>query len=361
MEVTQAPEAPEPTVVTVPADAPATIANPSEAARILRAARTSKQKAQEAPQEAASSEPVTESAPEASDAVPVEEPPVTTEEASAEVPPELPPVERPRSWSADETEAWNALPRTAQERLAERERARDVEIRRSQNEVAEQRKAIEAELEAAKLQRQQYEQALEWTLSNSLNGPDAAQFADIKTPADARRLATDDPLRYTQYQAWRDETRQLAEQYQQVQAQKQQEQTQSWQTFATKEDALFAEKVPDIADPAKQQKITAETVAYLTDGLGFSKDEIVQAWNTPAWRDHRAQLALYHAAKHWNASRQIKSTPPKPLPPVQRPGVAQGRNAAQEQHIKALEERLNRTANPKDAAALLRARRGIRS
>lgn len=363
------PVAPEPQVVTVPQGAPATFSNPREAARALRQWGLDKKKAAQetkpaeaAPVTEAAPAPAPESAPEANDAVSSEglEPPVTTEEPVAEVPPELPPIERPRSWATDDEEVWSALPRDRQEKIAERERARDLEIRRTQNEVAEQRKAIEAELQAAQQQRQQYEQALEWTLTSALQGQDAAQFADIKTLADARRLATEDPLRYTQYKAWRDEVQELGNQYQLVQQQKQQEQVQQWQGYASKEDALFAEKVPDIADPAKQTKIRADTVKYLTEGLGFSEQEISQAWNTPGWRDHRAQLALYHAARHWTAQRQVKATPPKPMPPVQRPGVAQGRNAAAEQTIKSLEQKLNQTGSARVAAELWRAKRSIR-
>ena len=341
-------------VISAPENTPQNIGI-SEAARILQGARK-KQTAQPAETPPSSEEPPQTPPLEAEPPAPAEEP-ISGVETEEQAEPELPTIDPPRFWSSDKKEVFNGLPRDAQEYILEREQARDTETRRGQNEVAEQRKALEAEVQAAQQQRQQYEQALEWTLTNVLQGPDAAQFADIKTPTDARRLASEDPLRYTQYQAWRDEAKELSDQYRLVQQQKQTEQTQQWQTFATKEDALFAEKVPDIANPDKRVAITANTLKYLVDGLGFSEQEIQQAWNTPGWRDHRAQMALYHAAKHWNAERSVKAAPPKPLPKVQRPGVAQGANKVAELHLKALDDKLTQTGNWKDAARLYAERR----
>ena len=49
----------------------------------------------------------------------------------------------------------------------------------------------------------------------------------------------------------------------------------------------------------------------------------------------------------------------KPAPPVQRPGTAQGKNASAEAEIKALEAKLERSGNWKDAAALTAAKRKL--
>ena len=51
-----------------------------------------------------------------------------------------PPIEPPRSWTKDEKERFQSLPRETQEYLATREQERDREFRRSQNEAAEKLK-----------------------------------------------------------------------------------------------------------------------------------------------------------------------------------------------------------------------------
>jgi hypothetical protein len=45
------------------------------------------------------------------------------------------PIERPRSWSKDDEDDWKALPRARQQKIAAREQARDLEMRRAQSEA----------------------------------------------------------------------------------------------------------------------------------------------------------------------------------------------------------------------------------
>jgi hypothetical protein len=52
----------------------------------------------------------------------------------------LPPIARPRSWSKDDEDDWQALPRARQEKIAAREAVRSAEIRRMQNEYAKLKK-----------------------------------------------------------------------------------------------------------------------------------------------------------------------------------------------------------------------------
>src|SRR5688572_21625078 len=104
--------------ITAPADAPEAVNSVSAAAKMLRAARQPKQpeSSERAPQEAA---PDTSSSP-ADDAAPLSEAPGETE--AIDPAPQEPPIEPPRSWTADDKDAFRALPRETQLRISEREK-----------------------------------------------------------------------------------------------------------------------------------------------------------------------------------------------------------------------------------------------
>jgi phage terminase large subunit len=58
-----------------------------------------------------------------------------------------------------------------------------------------------------------------------------------------------------------------------------------------------------------------------------------------------------------DAQAKAKAAATRPVPPVQRPGVSQPKGAALDAQIQHLTQKLEKTGNLKDAAALLRARR----
>src|SRR3569623_70308 len=147
----------------------------SEAESAVKPATAKPQLADEASPEPAEEQPIGDEAPE--DAEPEAE--------------ELPPIEPPRSWTKEEKDRWEALPREAQEEVARIEQSREKEFRRSQNEAADQRKAIEAERTQAEQARKEYEAKLP-AIMQALQDVHNSQFADIKTMADVERLAMED-------------------------------------------------------------------------------------------------------------------------------------------------------------------------
>jgi hypothetical protein len=349
------------TVVPVSDDAPI---YPRAAANALtdwrRKSDAEEDKPAEAPPQAAEPEP--DSA-QAEDAAPAEEatgeqPTETNEPAE-----ELPPIEPPRSWTKEDKEEFKSYPREAQEKIARREQDRETALRRGQNEVAEQRK--EAEALRAKLNEslQQYEQATQSALQ-AVQQATAGEFADIKTPDDINKLANEDPLRFTRYQAHLMNVAQIERAAQLAQEQRAQQFKSQWAEFATKEDAKFLERAPEMADKDKATKIADASVSLLKD-VGFSEADLAKLWNGEAsvsLRDHRVQLLIRDAARY----REAQTTAPKkiaakPVPPVQRPGVAPSRGAQADLELKHLEKQLNQTGNWKDAAKLLLAKRAVAS
>jgi phage terminase large subunit len=69
------------------------------------------------------------------------------------------------------------------------------------------------------------------------------------------------------------------------------------------------------------------------------------------------QLLIRDATLWRDAQAKAKAAATRPVPPVQRPGVSQPKGAAQDAQIQHLTQKLEKTGNLKDAAALLKARR----
>lgn len=331
----------------------------SEAARALSQRRWEKQRQSQAPEPAAEAAPVEtpqEFAPEANAAP--ETDPGETQDAE---PATEPTIEPPRSWTKDEKERFASLPRETQEYIAQREQDREREIRRSQNEAAETRKASEAERVKAEQARQQYEQALP-VLMETLQAQQAGQFADIKTQADVQRLASEDPLRYIQWNAHREQVSALQNEMRQAQERQAHEWNQKWQDFASKEDARTVEAIPELADPKQRAKVQEAALSYLKD-KGFTESELGSAWNGQAslsLRDHRIQGLIRDAVKYREQQEIAKQklATPKPLPTVQKPGVA---TPKVDNNLAALTKRLDQTGDIRDALAARLARRAAAS
>jgi hypothetical protein len=359
-EATSAPAGGEGAPAPAPAIAPANDAplTASEAAAALSQRRWEKHRQSQAP-EAAEAAPVEtpQELPAEAIAAPETDPGETADQGSEPEANELPPIEPPRSWTKEEKAEFATYPREAQEKIARREQERERAIRSSQNEAAEIRKAAEAERAKVEQARQQYEQALP-ALMETLQSQQAGQFADIRTQADVQRMATEDPLRYIQWNAHREQVSAIQNEMRQAQERQSQEWNQKWQDFATKEDAKTSEMIPELSDPKQRAKVQEAALTYLKD-KGFTESELGSAWNGQAslsLRDHRIQGLIRDAVKYREGQEAAKAklATPKPLPTVQRPGVSAPKVDNQ---VVALTKKLEQTGDMRDAAALVAARR----
>jgi hypothetical protein len=94
--------------------------------------------------------------------------------------------------------------------------------------------------------------------------------------------------------------------------------------------------------------------------LGFSEPELREMHHglrELSVHDHRLQLLVRDAVRYREAQKAARQASSKPLPPVQRPGVAQPRGAAHDAVVQNLTRRLDQTGNLKDAARLIAERR----
>jgi hypothetical protein len=333
----------------------------TEAARALAGARKPKeqQEAGEQRAESAAQLAARESADEAGAAPPETEVRGETEEGAD--PANLPPIEPPRSWTKQDKELFTSLPRETQERIAERERSRESDFLRRQNEAADKLKGLTAKEQAVEQARQQYEAALPILLEN-LQGAMAGEFADIKTMADVQKMASEDWPRYIRWDAQQKQIAVVKQELSAAEARQQQERQEKFSEFARREDDLFKEKVPDMADAKKAAELQTACLATLT-GLGFADAELAQSWNGQkdlSLRDHRVQLLIRDATLWREAQAKAKAASSKTVPPVQRPGTAQPRGAAQEAQIQNLNKRLETASGVnalRAAADLVKAKR----
>ena len=238
-------------------------------------------------------------------------------------------------------------------------------MRRSQNEAAEQRNAFDAERGQVEQARQQYEQALPQLLM-TLQSQQSGEFGDVKSIADVERLAREDWPRYLQWDLAQKKIAAVAQEYQSAQQRQHQEWQKQFSEYARKEDTLLNEKVPELSDPKKSAELRERAGRFLHDELGFDQDDLRKAWNTKgefSLRDHRVQMIILDALKWRDAQSKVREVSSKPIPPVQRPGVSQGKDTQRIANVQNLANQLSHARGPnaaRIAAQLMAARRGGR-
>lgn len=330
-------------------DAPLTVLEAAEA----YASRRQKEPEQADGADAAATDPKLA---DKANTAPVEE--QATGETQEADPAEKPPIEPPRSWTKEAKERWNALPPETQEYLAQREQERDREVRRSQNETAEKLKGLSAKEQEVERVRQEYEAKLP-SVMQMLQEAQAGAFPDIRNMDDVTRLANEDPFRYLQWQAHQQKLQAVSYEMEKSQERQTHEHQTKWAEYVNKENALVAEKLPEFADKAKAAELQSKAVDRLTD-LGFTQSELADLASGRehlSIYDHRIQLLIADSLKLAGIQQAKAAVAAKPVPQVQRPGVAQPKGAAADANVQALSQRLTSTGSVKDAFALYQAKR----
>jgi hypothetical protein len=324
--------------------APANDLTPTDLGNLFAEAR---QKPDDAPETAA---PEANSAPEAESAAPVEDPGNKTEEAE---PADLPPIERPRSWSKDDDDDWNALPRARQEKIAANERAREADIRQRINDAAEERKAAKAELEVAEKARKEYEAKLP-TLMQTLQ--EAGPFSDIRSMADVEKLQQEDPFRFQAFQLHQWKLQAAQAELTETKARQDRERHTEWTAHVQKENDLAVEFIPELADKDKGPALTNRVATEILPEYGFKPSDLEKLANGSeklSIYDHRLQRLFAVAVKYADIQKAKVVAAPKPAPAVQKPGTSKPQGAAQSETYTKLSANLERSGDPKDLGALI--------
>lgn len=271
-------------------------------------------------------------------------------------------IEAPRSWSKEEKERFNSLPRETQEYLTRRENERDTALRRGQNEAATQRQNLQAREQAVEQMRQQYEQVLP-ALMQQLQQQQAGEFADIRTQQDVDNLARNDWQRFAMWQAHQMKVQNVQQQIQANYQRQQQEYATKWSQFTQNEDNIFAANTPEMNDPAQAKDIANKAVGLLRN-VGFSDDDLSKLWNGQAsvsLRDNRLQTIIAKAARYDAAKAGVPAKRAAlPASRTLRPGTPAERASDAQVNLDSLTKNLESSGKWKDGAELLLARRAAR-
>jgi len=273
--------------------------------------------------------------------------------------PEIPAIDPPKSWSKEAHERWSKLDRDTQEFLASRDSEDQKAIKRALNEAAEQRKAAQAELEQTQQARKQYE---EKHAAFTKNLEDALQtdFGDIQSLADVRKLQAEDPFRFQQWQLRQMELSSAQAEKQAIEQRAALEKQSKRNSYETEQSKLLQELVPDMADPKKAGELRERSVAMLQDDLGLKLDQLQRWMQDDVGHEILSNAGIQKLIVDRLLLKDIKAAPvkaiPKPVPAVQKPGVAPAKNAAAAESIQALRNKLTSSGSVEDAFALYEAK-----
>jgi hypothetical protein len=179
--------------------------------------------------------------------------------------------------------------------------------------------------------------------------------------ADVQKMASEDWPRYIRWDAQQKQVVAVQQEMRAAEERRTAEFTQQWNEFAKRQDDLFAEKVPEMADKDRAARLQSAAVSVLKD-LGFSDEELSRSYHGKqgmSLRDHRVQLLVRDAILWREAQAKAKAAVTKPVPPVQRPGVSQGKGAERAAQLQNLNQQLDNASglNALRAAAKLVATR----
>lgn len=221
-----------------------------------------------------------------------------------------------------------------------------------------------AEAEAARQSRSHYLNMLTTGLQNITLARNT-EWADVKTPADAERIAANDPERFQRLQQFAQIEGFVMEKAAEAQKAAGNDQADAWKEYAKQQDEIFEKSVPELADPARKAEFQRTAHAVLNE-VGVTDAELNALYHGKTkvdFRDARVQRIIADAARWNEAKARAGNVTRKPMPQVQRPGVAQMPGVHAAESIERLTRRVENSTGQKAlraAAALLHNKRSAR-
>lgn len=226
------------------------------------------------------------------------------------------------------------------------------------------REALAREVEAAENARQQFaQQALDAARLSAASlfsfAPELASLTTEQLPGALALIAKSNPQRAMEIQAQLSRTEQLFTASRQAEAQaaatRQHQQQQQLKAWAAQQDEVFEREVASKESPARMQEIT-ENVVALAEEYGVSREELVTAWKSqPVLRSAAFQRMMVDAAKYRMAQKAVPAKVARPVPPVQRPGIAPPHGSSSD--VDSLIKQFRSAPSVDNAVQLLMARR----
>jgi hypothetical protein len=271
--------------------------------------------------------------------------------------------EPPRA-KADAMESDRASPEKAAKEAAEPSDSAvtglDPEIEKAINHP-QVRQAIEERIGEAEKTRQSYLDGLAAAtqiaqVSFLSQFPELASIAPEHMPAALELMSQQDPQKFARVQAIVATTDQLFAQQRQESHREAEIARRNFHNYARSEDARLEAMLKD-EPKATQHAVTAEIFASAR-ASGVEPTELLQLFHSePLMRNAAFQRMMYDAGKYRLVMKARDAVAVKPVPPVQRPGMA--RTPAEREHadLRTLSARLSSSGNIRDAVALYNAKK----
>jgi hypothetical protein len=180
---------------------------------------------------------------------------------------------------------------------------------------------------------------------------------------DLRKMQAEDPFRFQQYQLYQWEQQAEQAELKEAEARKLQERIGKRGAYEAEQNKLLADLVPEMADPKKAGQMRDDAVKMLEDDFGL-KTDLLQRWmNDDVGHEILSNAGFQKLVADQLKAKAVKAAPlkaiPKPVPAVQRPGVAAPRGNTDA--IQASRSKLTSTGSVEDAYALYVAKQKARA
>lgn len=186
--------------------------------------------------------------------------------------------------------------------------------------------------------------------------PELAGVAAEQLPAALEQMSRHDPAKFARVQAIIAGSEQLLARQQQEMRRQADAVRQSFQQFARAEDTRLDTMLKD--EPKQVRQAVAQEIMASAKASGIEPSELHRLFaSEPLMRNATFQRMMYDAGKYRLMMKAKEAAAARPVPPVQRPGMAASRGEREQSDLRTLSARLSSSGDLKDAVALYQARR----
>jgi hypothetical protein len=189
--------------------------------------------------------------------------------------------------------------------------------------------------------------------------PELASLAPERLPEALAQIAQQDPAKLQRIQAIIAGSEQLRARQNEEMRRTADAARHNFQNYAKAEDARLETMLKEEARDVRQA--VAQEIMASAKASGIEPEEMQRLFDSePLMRNATFQRMMYDAGKYRLMMKAKDAIAAKPMPPVQRPGMASGRGERDQHDLRALNARLSSTGDLKDAVALYRAKAAAR-
>ncbi|WP_298243731.1 hypothetical protein [uncultured Bradyrhizobium sp.] len=186
--------------------------------------------------------------------------------------------------------------------------------------------------------------------------PELASLAPERLPEALAQIAQQDPAKLQRIQAIIAGSEQLRARQNEEMRRTADAARHNFQNYAKAEDARLEAMLKEETRDVRQA--VAQEIMASAQASGIEAEEMQRLFaSEPLMRNATFQRMMYDAGKYRLMMKAKDAIAAKPMPPVQRPGMASSRGERGQQDLRTLSARLSSSGDLKDAVALYQARR----